>query len=56
MKANWSVCDFLMVFKVIVGIVIIIAGIYTKSWIGVIGLWPLIEAAIAIFGQGKESC
>jgi len=44
MKANIGTVD--RVVRVIVGLVIIGAGIYFRSWWGLIGLLPLLTAGI----------
>jgi len=44
MKCNTGKTD--RIFRVIVGIVIIAAGIYFKSWWGVIGAIPIITAVL----------
>lgn len=55
MFKDYTICGFLGIFELIIGILIIAAGIYKGSWIGIIGIIPL----IAFFKNGiakKDSC
>ena len=44
MKCNVGKAD--RIFRVIAGLCIIIAGVYFKSWFGVIGVIPLVTATL----------
>lgn len=44
MKKNVGTTD--KIIRVVIGIAIIIVGVYFKSWWGVIGVIPLISAAL----------
>jgi hypothetical protein len=44
MKQNVGTAD--KIVRVVIGIAIIILGIYFKSWWGIIGVIPLISAAL----------
>lgn len=45
MKANVGKAD--KVIRIVLGVAIIAAGIYFKSWWGVIGIIPILTAAIS---------
>lgn len=55
-KISYSFCDVMNVFKIVVGILIIIAGIYKKDWIGLVGLIPLVDYIHYLSSPKRQKC
>lgn len=56
LMTRFSVCDYLMVAKFIMGIALITIGIMEKEWLGIIGLWPITDFIYAVFFRKNTSC